>query len=106
MEKQEAITLFHNMHPYFFEREYIQSLSEDWTFDEMLLRLDKFDAHTYEKTLDTSITFGFFEGNRTELLRAVEQVDLDWTEFFAGEDRVLCGYLDGKMKNIKLEVAL
>ncbi|MBQ7776886.1 MAG: hypothetical protein IJ379_13300 [Lachnospiraceae bacterium] len=73
MEKQEAITLFHNMHPDFFEKEHIQSLSEDWIFDEMLLRLEEFDTNKYEKALDKSITFGFFEGERTELLKAVEQ---------------------------------
>lgn len=97
MEKQEAITLFQSMHPNFFEREDIQSLSEDWTFDEMLLRLEEFDAHRYEKALDSSITFGFFEGDRAELLKAVEQVDSDWVEFFEGEGRVFCGYLDGKV---------
>ena len=62
MEKQDAIALFHSMHPNFFEMECIKSLSEDWTFDEMFLRLDKFDASKYEKELDTSITFGFFKG--------------------------------------------
>ncbi len=97
MEKQEAITLFHSMHPNFFEEENIRTLSEDWTFDEMLLRLEEFDAHRYEKTLDPAITFGFFEGNRAELLKAVEQVDSDWVEFFGGESRVFCGYLDGKV---------
>ena len=66
MKKQEAIILFNSIHPDFFEQEYIQNLSEDWTFDEMFLRLDEFDMHKYEKSLDTSITFGFFEGNRKE----------------------------------------
>jgi len=97
MEKQEAITLFHSMHPNFFENESVKNLSADWIFDEMLLRLDEFDPRKYEKALDRSITFGFFEGNRAELLKAVEQVDSDWPEFFGEEDRVLCGYLDGKV---------
>lgn len=97
MEKQEAITLFHSMHPNFFESEGIQSLSEDWIFDEMLLRLEKFDIHKYEKTLDSSVTFGFFEGDRAELLKAVERVDPGWTAYFGEEDRVLCGCLDGKV---------
>ncbi len=97
MKKQEAITLFHSMHPNFFEQEYIQSLSENWTFEEMFLRLEEFDTHKYEKELDASITIGFFDGDRTELLKAVEQVESDWVEFFCGEDRVLCAYLDGKV---------
>ena len=82
MKKQEAITLFHSMHPNFFEQEYIQSLSENWTFEEMFLRLEEFDTHKYEKELDASITIGFFDGDRTELLKAVEQVESDWVEFF------------------------
>ena len=97
MEKQEAIILFHSMHPNFFEQEYIQNLSEDWIFDEMILRLNEFDQHKYEKPLDTAISFDFFEGNREELLKIVEQVDEDWVEFFVGDGRVLCGYLDGKV---------
>lgn len=97
MEKQEAITLFHSMHPDFFERECIRGLSEDWIFEEMVLRLEEFDMRKYEKALDASITFGFFEGNRKELLEAVAQVDSDWPEYFGGEDRVFCGYLDGKV---------
>ena len=101
MKKQEAIILFHSMHPNFFEQEYIQSLSEEWTFDEMFLRLDEFDMSKYEKSLDTSITFGFFEGNREELLEVVEQVDSDWIKFFIGEDRVFCAYLDGKVVSVE-----
>lgn len=97
MEKQDAIALFHSMHPNFFEMECIKSLSEDWTFDEMFLRLDKFDVSKYEKELDTSITFGFFEGERAELLKVVEQVDSNWIEFFVGEGRVFCSYLDRKV---------
>jgi len=97
MKKQEAIELFHSMHPGFFEKEYIQSLSEDWTFDEMVLRLEEFDSHGYEKELDTAITFGFYEGDRTELLTAVEQVDSDWVEYFGEGSRVFCGYLDGNV---------
>lgn len=96
-QKQEAITLFNRMHPGFFEQEHIQSMSEDWIFDEMMLKLDEFDKHRYEKTLDASVTFGFFEGNRAELLNAVEQVEPGWVQFFAGESRVFCGYLDGKV---------
>ncbi len=97
MEKQVAITLFHNIHPNFFEREYIRNLEEDEIFDEMMLRLDEFDADKYEKAFDTSVTFGFFEGDRGELLKAVEQVNAGWLEYFGEEDRVLCGYFNGKV---------
>jgi len=97
MKKQEAITLFHSMHPGFFEQEDILSLSEDWIFDEMVLRLDEFEPNRYEKELDASVIFGFYEGSREELLKTVEQVETDWVEFFGEEDRVFCAYLDGKV---------
>ena len=97
MKKQTAIALFHSMHPGFFERDYIRSISEDsWTFDEMMLRLDEFEPNRYEKELDASVTFGFYEGSRAELLKTVEQVDAGWVEFFGESDRVFCGYLNEK----------
>ena len=102
MEKQVAITLFHNIHPNFFEREYIRNLEEDEIFDEMMLRLDEFDADKYEKAFDTSVTFGFFEGDRAELLKAVEQVNAGWINYFGEEDRVLCGYFNGKVVSLCL----
>jgi len=98
MKKQDAIALFHSMHPGFFERDYIRNIAEDsWTFDEMILRLEEFEPNRYEKELDTSITFGFYEGSRAELLKTVEKVDEDWVEFFGEGDRVFCAYHDGKV---------
>ena len=97
MEKQDAVTLVHSMHPDFFEREYIRSILEDWIFEEMLLPLENFDPGRYEKSFDSSVTFSYFQGNRDELLKIVEQVNSDWPAFFGGDDRVLCGYLNGKV---------
>ena len=97
MEKQTAVALFHSMHPRFFEREYIQKISEErWIFDEMVLPLDEFASERYDKEVDASITFGFYEGSHTELLKMVEQVDTDWVAYFGESDRVFCGYLKGK----------
>ena len=62
MEKQEAMILFNCMHPHFFEQEYLQNLSAEWIFDEMVLKLDEFDPHMYEKPLDASISFDFHKG--------------------------------------------
>ena len=96
MEKQTAVALFHSMHPRFFEREYIKKISEErWIFDEMVLPLDEFASERYDKEVDASITFGFYEGSHTELLKMVEQVDTDWVAYFGESDRVFCGYLKG-----------
>lgn len=97
MKKQEAIALFHSMHPGFFERDYIRKIAEDsWIFDEMILRLDEFDPNRYEKEFDDAVTFDFYNGNRAELLKVVEQVDPDWVQYFGESDRVYCGYFNGK----------
>ena len=97
MNKQEAMKLFHSMHPDFFAQEGIRSLSEEWVFAEMLLRLDEFDGSRYNKAMDAAVTFGFFEGEHDILLKAVEQVEPDWVEFFGKEDRVFCGYYKGEI---------
>ena len=97
MEKQTAIRLFHSMNPGFFEQEDIQSLSKEWTFDEMILRLDEFDIHKYEKEFGSAVTFGFFNADRAELLNVVAQVQEDWPKCFEEGDRVFCAYLDGKV---------
>lgn len=67
MKKQDAITLFHSMHPDFFAQECIQSLSEEWVYAEMLLRLEEFDANMYNKELDAGVTFGIYEGEHAKL---------------------------------------
>ena len=97
MKKQDAITLFHSMHPDFFAQECIQSLSEEWVYAEMLLRLEEFDANMYNKELDAGVTFGIYEGEHAKLLKAVEQVDPNWVEFFNEDDEVFCGYYDDKI---------
>lgn len=92
MTKQDAIALFHSMHPNFFGQESIKRLSEEQSYAEMLLRLEEFDVNMYNKELEKEIIFEFFEEEHHKLLKAVEQVDPDWVEFFAEEDRVLCGF--------------
>ena len=55
----------------------------------MILRLDEFDIHKYEKEFDLSVTFGFFNGDRAELLKVVAQVQEEWPKYFEEGDSVL-----------------
>lgn len=90
--------LFNLMHPDFFNREYIRSISdEDIIFDEMMLRLSDFNYSIYEKRFDDSISFGFYEGSREELLEKVKCVEDDWVNYFGKTDRVFCGYINGEV---------
>ena len=96
MKKQDAITLFNSMHSDFFVQKSIQRLSDECIFAEMVLRLEEFDEQRYDKELDSEVTYGFFNGDRTELLKVVEQVDLEWVASFGDEDRVFCAFIDRK----------
>ncbi len=43
-----------------------------------------------------NVTFGFFDGDRQELIKAVKAVDEDWAQWF-DDGVVFCGYYNGKI---------
>lgn len=85
------------MYPNFFEGENIRNLPDEWICDEMLLLLDEFEPNKYDKKFDDNISFGYYEGKLDELKIVVEKVIEHWTQFFDGNNRVYCGYVDGKV---------
>ena len=89
--------IFQEMHPGFFEKEYIRSMNEEWICEEMILRLDEFDPNAYQKTFNSNITFGIFQGSLNELHTAVGQVVPEWLKLFNEKSRVYCGFDDGKI---------
>ena len=97
MNKQESILLFNCLHPDFFESEPIRGLPEEYVFDEMILSLNEFDGHVYDKKIDGNVSFGFYDGDLDELKNAVEKVEKDWTPYFNGGNRIFCGYVNGKV---------
>ena len=97
MNKTDARALFSEMHPGFFEREYIQEMAEDLTHEELILRLDDFDPTLYDKSFDSSVSFGIFSGDRAELIEAVREVEDGWAKYYGEGSRALCGYIDGKI---------
>ena len=96
-DRKDYETLFGEMHPGFFEREYIRSIDEGEIYEEMILRLDEFDPDVYRKTLDSDISFGLFQGSMDELHAAVNQVIPDWVKLYDGKHRVYCGFVNGKI---------
>lgn len=96
MDKQAFILLFHRLHPGFFESESVCSLPEEYIFDEMILPLNKFDIHKYDKKFDEPISFGFYDDDLDKLKKEVEKVDRHWTPFFNGKDRIFCGFINGE----------
>ena len=96
MNKHDYISLFNSIYPKHFESEIIQALPEELYFDEMILPLNEFDISKYNKKFDTDITFGFYDGDLDELKNDVGKVDRYWVDFFDGDQRIYCGYINGK----------
>lgn len=102
MNKQDYIFLLNCIHPNFFDGEVVRGLPEESVFDELILPLNEFDIHKYDKTLDDSISFGFYGGDLDALKKEVEKVVQDWPQYFNQKDRIYCGYVDGKIASFCL----
>ena len=89
--------LFTEMHPNFFEREYVRNTEEGKVASEMLLRLQEFDSSKYVKDLPSGITFGFYDGPLDVLHEAVEKVNPNWVKNFTEGMRFYCGIEAGKI---------
>ena len=102
MNRQEYILLFNSIYPDHFEREVVRGLREGSVFEEMILPLNEFNIHKYDKKFDAGITFGFYNGGLGELKKEVEKVNPKWVKFFDGNQRVYCGYIDKKVASFCL----
>ena len=97
MNKQDYILLFKSIYPGHFESEVVRGLPDNLVFEEMILSLSALDIHKYEKKLNNNITFGFYDGDIDELKNNVKKVVEYWVGFFSSNDRIYCGYIDGKI---------
>lgn len=95
-DRKDYEALFLEMHPNFFERQYIRDMDED-VYEEMVLRLEDFDPDAYWKTWDSSVSFGFFRGGLDELHACVGQVIPAWVRLYDEKSRVYCGFINGKI---------
>ena len=63
---------------------------------EKTLSFDRYDAEKLGlKLYPEGITFGFFDGDREELRKAVALVDDEWVQYFDDECPVFCAFEDG-----------
>lgn len=102
MDRQDGILLMECIQPGFFEREYIKNLPAELICDEMVVKLSEFDDSQYEKKFDDNITFGYYEGDLDELKEAVGKVLEAWLGYYDGNNRVFCGFIDGKIASFCL----
>lgn len=97
MAQIDGIKLLDCVHPHFFERENIKNLPEEWICEELVIPLNEFVGDVYNKSFEKNITFGYYEGDMQILKEAVGKVLEGWIEFYTGEYRTYCGYIDGKI---------
>ncbi len=84
--------IFNRLHPGFFEKDYIRALPEEHVFDEQVLDLHTFRADTLPIDCPQHITYGFYQGDLSELQAAVREVDDDWVQYFTSTDDVYCAF--------------
>ncbi len=89
MEKEFA-KVFDEIHPGFFEQEYIKERPADIYSDEMLLELSEFHKDKFSPEVPEKVTFGFYEGDIDKLKEAVARVEENWVQFFRENSRVYC----------------
>lgn len=97
MTKEQCEALFLEMNPGYFERDYVRKVPEDEPASEMLLSLKDFDESIYEKSFDSEIHFGRYDGDMDKLRENVAKVVPHWTEFFEDSSKVYCGFIGGNV---------
>ena len=97
VSKEQRAGIFNEIHPGFFDRDYVKRVADDEPASEMFMGLENMDAYCYEKSFPENITFGYYEGDMEELKDAVKKVIPHWVPLFTENSRVYCGYADGKI---------
>lgn len=88
--------LFHLMHPDFFEKEYVRNIGDRAVFEEQILPLAGFDVHAVQLSVPEEISFGYYSGEPSVLLKAVAEVDEGWVECYQDVSHAFCAFHGGK----------
>lgn len=75
MKSIEGIKLLELMYPNFLDSENVKSIPEEYSYEELILDLNKFDSNSYKKDFKANITFGYYEGDLETLRESVKQVE-------------------------------
>ena len=93
MKRAEAIGLFEQMHPGFFERPYIKAMKKENVYEEMILALEAFSAEALTIDVPQGIVFGMYESDDLSALQeSVALVDAGWVQYFTKKDNVFCAF--------------
>ena len=94
-DRSEYIRLFDQLHPRFFENDYIRSIPDDHICEEMILDLKTFDPDAVKLAYPENVSFGFFEGDMDDLRRAVAEVDEGWVKYYNNPAHAFCAFENG-----------
>ena len=75
-------TIFHSLHPGFFEEESIRSMGRDEVFTELVMDLRAGAPASPPYRGPGGIAFGEYRGEIGPLREAVRRVDEDWAQYF------------------------
>lgn len=93
MKRAEAIRLFEQMHPGFFERPFIRAMGKERVFEEMILALDGFCVERKRIPVPDGVAFGMFTGDDLRALHeSVREVDEDWVQYFDKPEEIYCAF--------------
>ena len=96
MEKKLNFSkMFMDMHPGFFEKEYIKNIGDGREYKELILWASDIEKTNIPIEVPDNITFGMYEGDFEAFLSEVRRVDTGWAEIYKPGDRIYCGF-DGE----------
>jgi len=93
--------LFFELHPDFFEQDYVKNMDSDEVFEEMVLELKDFFEDEVEIPIPKGITFGFWNKSVKDpiMQKAIKDVEEDWLEFFNedSDEKIFCAFDGNKI---------
>ena len=96
MKHTEAVALFDQIYPGYFDKPYIKALEKGRVFEEMTLALHAFSLDALTIPVPQGITFGWYTGDDLAPLRqSVAKVGESWLPYFEKKDDVFCAF-DGE----------
>ena len=97
MNREEAGRLFEQMHPGFFEREWIRRMDAADVYEEMILGLRGGRPLPQLPVSLPGVTYGPYKGDFDALHAAVREVDESWVQYYGEEDDVYCAMCEGRI---------
>ena len=84
--------LFLSMHPDFFKTERIRNIPADDSYAEMVMDLKDFSVDAVKTECPDYITFGIYDGPMEPLLKAIDEVDDDWGQYYGKKNPAFCAF--------------